>query len=154
MIAAIGKNNELGLDNSLIWHLPNDLQFFKHQTLNKKIIMGYNTFLSLHGLLPKREHIVLTSHKIANDKVQTFNNFDSLFLYLQSLDEETFIIGGASLYKLFLQYAKELILTEIDATTKADVFFPEFDRTLYSKEILDSQTENDINYKHVRYLKK
>ena len=64
IIAAIGKNNELGINNELIWHLKEDLKFFKEETMGHKIVMGYNTFLSLPKLLPGRTHIVLTHHEI------------------------------------------------------------------------------------------
>ena len=56
LIAAVGKNNELGKDNKLIWHIPDDMKFFKEQTINKKIILGRKTLESLPGLLPKRIH--------------------------------------------------------------------------------------------------
>ena len=61
LIAAIGKNNELGKDNDLIWRFKEDMNFFKEQTMNKPIIMGMNTYNSLPKLLPGRQHIVLTS---------------------------------------------------------------------------------------------
>lgn len=60
IIAAIGKNGELGKNNNLIWHLKEDLKFFKEVTTNHIIVMGYNTFKSLPCLLPNRTHIVLT----------------------------------------------------------------------------------------------
>lgn len=60
IIAAIGKNNELGIDSKLIWYLPNDLKFFKEQTMHKHIVMGMNTFKSLPKVLPGRTHLVLT----------------------------------------------------------------------------------------------
>ncbi len=72
IIAAIGKNNELGKDNKLIWYLPNDLKFFKNTTMNKKIIMGSNTFKSLGRLLPNREHIVLSSKNDYPSEVKCF----------------------------------------------------------------------------------
>ena len=78
IIAAIGKNNELGYKNDLIWHLPNDLKFFKEKTTGKTIVMGYNTFLSLPRLLPNRKHIVLSEKKIDNEEVTTVNNLDDL----------------------------------------------------------------------------
>ena len=64
MIAAIGKNNELGKENNLLWHLPEDLKFFKEQTIGKKVILGRKTLESLPGLLPKRVHLVLTSQDL------------------------------------------------------------------------------------------
>lgn len=83
IIAAIGQNNELGKDNNLIWHLPDDLKFFKSITMNKTIVMGYNTYKSLPNLLPNRKQIVLTHRKINNPEVQVFNNIDFLLEYIK-----------------------------------------------------------------------
>ena len=154
LIAAIGKNRELGKDNDLIWHLKEDLKFFKEETTGHKIVMGYNTFLSLPKLLPNRVHIILTHHKIDNKEVLVFSDFAKLLEYLQTLDETVYVIGGASIYKLFLKEADELVLTEIDASEKADVYFPDFKKEEYTKKIIDEQEENDIHYKHVRYRRK
>lgn len=151
IIAAIGKNNELGKDNKLIWHLKEDLKFFKEETTGHKIVMGYNTFLSLPKLLPNRTSIILTSHNIDNENVIVFSNFEELLNYLKSLDETIYIIGGASIYKLFINYADELILTEISDEKMADTFFPAFDKENYNREVIDEHKENDIKFKHVRY---
>lgn len=152
IIAAIGKNRELGKNNNLIWHLKGDLQFFKETTTNHKIIMGMNTFKSLPRLLPNREHLILSHQNIKIDGVKIFNSLESLLVYLKKLQEEVYIIGGASIYKLFLPYADELILTEINASDDtADVYFPEFDKTNYEKKILKDNIDKDITYKHVCY---
>ena len=102
IIGAIGKNRELGKDNNLIWHLKEDLKFFRENTMNHKIVMGYNTFRSLPNLLPNREHIVLTHRDLKIDDVKIFNDFNELVNYLQTLEEEVYIIGGAKIYNLFL----------------------------------------------------
>ena len=154
IIAAIGKNNELGINNELIWHLKEDLKFFKEETTGHKIVMGYNTFLSLSKLLPERTHIVLTHHEIDNKEVMVFSNFEELLNYLKTLDEEVYVIGGSSIYKLFLNIANELILTEIDSEALADAYFPIFNKEEYDKELIDEHIENDISYKHVRYRRK
>lgn len=154
IIAAIGKNNELGINNELIWHLKEDLKFFREETMNHKIVMGYNTFLSLPKLLPGRTHIVLTHHQIDNKEVMVFSNFEELLSYLKALDEEVYIIGGASIYKLFLNVADELVLTEINSEALADAYFPTFNKEEYDKELIDEHNENDISYKHVRYRRK
>ena len=154
IIAAIGKNNELGINNELIWHLKEDLKFFKEETMGHKIVMGYNTFLSLPNLLPGRTHIVLTHHEIDNKEVMVFSDFEELLSYLKTLDEEVYVIGGASIYKLFLNVADELVLTEIDSEALADAYFPTFNKEEYDKEVIDEHTENDISYKHVRYRRK
>ncbi len=154
IIAAIGKNNELGINNELIWHLKEDLKFFKRETMGHKIVMGYNTFLSLPKLLPKRTHIVLTHHKINNNEIIIFSDFEELLSYLKTLNEEVYVMGGSSIYKLFLNIADELILTEIDSEALADAYFPTFNKEQYDKKIIDEHNENNINYKHVRYRRK
>ena len=154
IIAAIGKNNELGINNKLIWHLKEDLKFFKKETMGHKIVMGYNTFLSLPGLLPERTHIVLTHHEIDNKEVMVFSNFEELLSYLKTLDETIYVIGGSSIYKLFLDIADELVLTEIDDERHASDYFPWFNKEQNDKEVIDEHNENNISYKHVRYRRK
>lgn len=153
IIAAIGKNNELGLNNDLIWHLPNDLKFFKEKTLNQNIVMGYNTFVSLGRILPNRKHIVLSFEKVRLPlEVIQFNNLDDLNNYIK--DKDVFIIGGASMYKQFIDKADKLYLTEIDDTHKADVYFPNFDKSLFDKKILGTNSDNGINYTFTLYERK
>ncbi|HIS90314.1 MAG TPA: dihydrofolate reductase [Candidatus Faecisoma merdavium] len=153
IIAAIGKNNELGLNNDLIWHLPNDLKFFKEKTLNQNIVMGYNTFVSLGRVLPSRKHIVLSFEKVRLPlEVIQFNNLEDLNNYIK--DKDVFIIGGASMYKQFIDKTDKLYLTEIDDTHKADVYFPNFDKSLFDKKILGTNSDNGINYTFTLYERK
>lgn len=154
IIAAIGKNYELGKDNKLIWNLPKDLIFFKNQTMGKTIVMGYNTYKSLPKLLPNRKHIVLTHKIINNSEVKTFNNFKDLLEYIKIIDDDVYIIGGESIYKLFIDIADEIILTEIDDTRNADVYFPKFDKNKFNICEIDMEMENNVKYKHVKYLRK
>lgn len=153
IIAARGKNNELGKDNDLIFHLKEDLKFFKEKTTNHTIIMGRKTFDSLGRLLPNRHHVVLTRENIDNTEVTVFHDLDSLLKYYKDSDEEIFIIGGGSIYKMFLPYASKMYLTNIDSSSEADVFFPEFNEENYIKKILSSIEEDGIKYKHVLYTK-
>ena len=100
--------------------------------------MGYNTFLSLPKLLVKRKHIVLT-HKdiILPDGVIKFNNKESVLEYAKNNNEDIFIIGGASVYKEFIDDSDRMILTEIDdKCDSADVYFPEFDENDWNKTII------------------
>ena len=155
IIAAIGKNNELGLKNNLIWHLPSDLKYFKKVTSGKTIIMGRKCFESLPGLLPNRKHIILTNNKDYHvDGAIIYHNVEDILNYVKSTNEECFIIGGAKIYELFLPYAKKLYLTEIDATSKADVYFPIFNKELYEREELEEINENSINYRFVIYTRR
>ncbi len=151
MIAAIGKNNELGYKNNLLWNLPNDLKFFKQTTTSKKIVMGHNTFLSIGRPLPNRENIVITRDKFDNVTIMTFD--EVLDNYLNS-EEEIFIIGGGKIYSLFLEYANKLYLTEVPLEAQADVYFPKFDKEEFN--IIDSidNSDKNIKYKHVIYERK
>lgn len=155
IIAAIGKNNELGKSNDLIWHLPDDLKFFKEKTMNKKIIMGRKTFESLPKLLPGRHHIVLSKNASFSEEVEVFSNINDLLKKYNNIDEEIFIIGGSSIYKIFLDYCDKIYLTEIEKECKdADVYFPTFNKSKWNIKVLDKKIENGILYKHILYKKK
>ena len=156
LIGAIGKNGELGKNNSLIWYIPDDLKFFKDTTINHTIVMGYNTFIFLPKLLVDRKHIVLTRKDIDLPKgVIKFNNKDKVLEYAKSNDEDIFIIGGASIYKEFINYSDRMILTEINDTDPyADVYFPKFNKNEWNKNILKEGVYKSLKYKHVEYTKK
>lgn len=155
LIAAVGKNNELGKDNELIWHIPEDMKFFKEQTINKKIILGRKTLESLPGLLPKRIHLVLTHQKLKEtENLKVYNNIDDLLNYLNTLDEEVMVIGGAKIYEEFLPYTDKVILTEIEDSSKADTYFPSLKETIWEKEVLSSHEYNGIKYHHTVYKRK
>lgn len=155
IIAAIGKNNELGKDNDLIWRIPEDLKFFKENTINKPIVMGLNTFYSLPKLLPNRKHIVLSFNDVCLDpQVVVLHNIEELLNYISSLDEEIMIIGGASIYKQMINYADKMLLTQINKTADADVYFPEFSLSDWDKNEISNHMYEDIEYKHVEYIRK
>lgn len=156
LIAAIGKNNEIGKENKLIWYLPNDLKFFKENTIGRPIVMGYNTFKSLPKLLPGRKHIVLTHKKIDfPEEVDVFHDKESLLESLNKYDGDVFIIGGASIYSQFINEADKLLLTEIDDEDKnADAYFPTFNKDEFISTILKENEDNGIKYKHLEYKRK
>ena len=158
IIAAIGKNNELGKNNDLIWRFKEDMDFFKEQTMGKPMAMGYKTFYSLREgkPLPGRKHIVLTSRNIEeNDQIVLVRSLEELLKYIEEYKDEVMIIGGASIYKSMLDYADKLVLTEIDAEDKeADAYFPIFNKEEWNSEELSSHEENNIKYKHLVYTRK
>ena len=153
IIAAIGKNNELGKDNDLIWHIKGDLAHFKELTMHKKIVMGASTYKSLPKKLEGREYIILSKSLSNIPDAQIYQNFDDLLAYLNTIDEEVMIIGGASIYKLFLPYAEVLYLTEIEEESNADVYFPEFDKKDFTKTLIEEHVDDDIKYKFVTYVR-
>ena len=158
IIAAIGKNNELGKDNKLIWHLPEDLKRFKMFTTGKTIIMGRKTFESLGRVLPNRKHIVLThnkEYKYDHEMVEVLCDLEEIEKYINS-EEENFVIGGASIYKMLMPYAKKLYITKIDEEFEADAFFPKIDENAWKiveKEQGITDENNPYRYEYITYGK-
>ena len=155
VIAAIGKNNELGKNNDLVWRLKGDMMFFRETTMGHPIVMGRKTFESLPKVLPGRKNIVISSNEILNDEIERYKSIKEFLLKYKEFNEDVFIIGGASIYKQFIDLASKLYLTEIDAVAKdADVYFPMFNKLEWNKEIISEKEENDIKYNHVLYKRK
>ncbi len=126
-IVAIGENFAIGKGNKLLWHFSKDLKRFKQITTGNTIIMGRKTFESLPGILPGRQHIVITQNKdfvVDDNRVTVLHSKEEL---LSSLEEskEYFVIGGGEIYKLLLPYCNKIHLTKIDKKYDADIFFPE-----------------------------
>lgn len=135
-IVAIANNNVIGKDNKLIWHLPEDLKRFKQITTGKNIIMGRKTFESLGRVLPNRKHIILCNDMemtIDNENVEILDDISKLDKYINS-EEENFVIGGATIYKLLMPYVNKLYITKINEDFEGDVYFPEIKETEW-KEI-------------------
>jgi len=156
MIACVGKNLELGKNNDLIWHLPNDLKYFKKVTEGSVVVMGKNTYLSLSGLLKNRKNVIISrTLELDNQDVEIYKSLAEFFKVYKDYQEEIFIIGGATLYKQFLEYATKLYLTEVaKEDNSADVYFPKFDKSLYEKEIIKEECEKDIQYTYTLYRRK
>ena len=155
IIAAIGKNNELGKDNDLIWRFKDDMRFFRNMTIGRKIVMGRKTFESLPNLLKDRTHIVLTRKSLEFEEgIEVYNSVEEFLEKYENTDEDIFNIGGASIYKELLEYADNLYLTEINDSKDADVYFPNFDKSKYERKELCSHQENNINFKHVLYKRR
>ncbi len=155
IIACVGKNLELGKKNDLIWHLPNDLKYFKEVTSGKTVIMGRRTFDSLPKALPNRRNIVLQmQNETLIEGVEIYNDIPTILDAIKD-EKEVFIIGGASIYKQFLEYASKLYLTEVDAKCRdAEVYFPKFDKRKYRKKVIGQGVDNNINYTFMLYERK
>lgn len=154
IIAAIGKNGELGKNNSLIWHLPGDLKFFKEKTKEHKVIMGLNTYNSIGKPLPKRKNIVLVDNlnKVNNNEVIVYDNIDKLINNELNNNEENFIIGGASLYNYFYDIADRMYLTLIDSEdSNANTYFPKIEYSNWTQIELGKNEDNGIKYRHILF---
>ncbi|MCF6242675.1 MAG: dihydrofolate reductase [Bacteroidales bacterium] len=155
IIAAIDKNNAIGYKNDLLCYLPADLKHFKELTTGHSIVMGRKTFESLpKGALPNRKNIVLTRNKDFNCLNCTIiHSVDELY-NLEHDKEEIFIIGGAQIYKLFINKADKLYLTHIHHEFEADTFFPELnqkDWEITKQEDFEADEKNKYRFSFVTY---
>lgn len=159
IIVAVAKNNVIGKDNKLIWHLPEDLKRFKRLTTNHNIIMGRKTFESLGRVLPNRKHIVLCNDaelNVNDENVNIIDDVSKLDEYINS-NEENFVIGGASIYKLLLPKTEKLYITKINQEFEGDVYFPEIKEDewkIIEREKGLKDDKNPYDYEYVTYVRK
>lgn len=149
MIAAVGKNLELGYQNQLLCHLPADLKYFKEKTSGSPVIMGDRTWESLPKKpLPNRRNIVITLDKTAQfSDCEVVHSIEEA-MQLVECEKESFIIGGATIYSLFINRIGKLYLTRIDSEFTADVYFPAInpdDWTLVEERYLEKDDKNTYN---------
>ena len=134
LIVAYDKNFGIGKKNILAWKLPEDLNNFKKITENNYIVMGRKTFESIGRPLPNRKNIIITRDKeYKQEKCLIINSIQEVLNFADSKPHyEIFVIGGAEIYKEFLEHADRLYITEVDAAmTDLDAFFPNWDKSKY-----------------------
>jgi len=150
IIVAIARNNAIGKDNKLLWHLPEDLKRFKKLTTNHWVVMGKNTFESLpSGPLPNRTNLV-----ISDIEGEIISGCEMAYSIQEAIskcpdDEESFIIGGGSVYRQFLPFCSRLYLTIVQEDFEADTFFTEIDYSEWkeiSKEEHFKDEKNPFDY--------
>lgn len=154
IIAAVGRNLELGRGNDLIWHFKEDMKFFKETTMGSSVIMGRKTFESLPKALPGRKNIVITNNNsYSAEGAVTVHSVDEA---LKSADsQEVFVLGGGKIYEQLLPVADKLYLTEIEAECPdADTYFPSFNKEEYTREVIASYQADGISFSHICYTRK
>jgi dihydrofolate reductase len=159
IIVALGKQNQIGLNGSMPWHLSDDLKNFKKITSGHTIIMGRKTFDSIGRALPNRMNFVITSkpENVNAFEVCTFRNLEKALQKTQISKQKVFIIGGASIYKQTIDTATELIITHVDYNGKADTFFPEINFKQWKKisnQKFYKSDNNDYDFEVVTYHRK
>ena len=155
IIACVGKNNELGRDGGLVFSIKEDMKFFKETTMGHPVIMGDRTFFSLPKALPGRTNYVLTRHpENLPDTVTAVTDMDAFISEYADSDTEVFVIGGGFVYNEFLPHASVIFLTEVDASVDADTYFPEFDKSLYDREVIRESSQDDLKFSFVKYTRK
>ncbi len=147
IIAAIGKNNELGKKNQLLWSLPADMKHFKETTSGHTVIMGQKTYESIGHPLPNRRNIVLTKDiKFKAEGVEISNSLEDTLNSLKDSKEEVFVIGGGQIYKQSFDFADKLYITHVDMTDKdADTFFPEIIPIVWNEVSHEEHKKDDKN---------
>lgn len=158
IIAAVAENNVIGKGNSLPWHLPADLKHFKETTMGHTVIMGQKTHESIGKALPGRTNIILTfdENYKSKDCIIVTSIEEALRVASVKKESEVFIIGGASIYKQFIEMADKLYITRILHKFDGDIFFPEIDPTKWnvkSSEKHTKTTDNPYNFNFEIYEK-
>ena len=145
LIVAVGENNEIGKNNQLLWHIPEDLKNFKKITMEKTVIMGKNTYKSIGKPLPNRKNIVLSRNPLEieekikkdrkkyeneNTKLELCDNLQKIIDKYKNSEEEIFIIGGGEIYKkaFEMKIVKRIYMSHVNFSDKnADTYFPKID---------------------------
>jgi dihydrofolate reductase len=156
IMAEKGLNNEIGKDNELIWNLKYDQKLFKEKTEGSIMVMGRNTFNSLPGVFPNRKHIVLSTTKKFNKpldaQIESISNVLDLIKKCRKLSEtkDVYIIGGESMYNLFIDYADKMYITQINEIQEdADAFFPEIDENVWEEKVIENRNEKGIDFSFI-----
>ena len=158
-MAAKAKNNVIGKDNDLIWHLPADLRFFKQTTKGHTLIMGRKTFESLANPLPHRDSWVVSRNKdYSADGITTFLSIERAIEAGEQKDLETvFILGGGEIYRQSMDLADKLIITEVHENFEGDTVFPVIDKSIWKEVSRDehkADEKNKYDFAFVEYLRR
>ncbi len=159
IIVIISKNNCIGKDGNLLWHIPEDLKRFKKITLNHNLLVGRKCFESLPKVLENRTSIVVTrdekfthSHK----DVKVCNDLDKFIEENKDTSEEIFVIGGGEIYEKLLPFSKKLYMTFVDKEEDGDTFFPNVDYSMYKKTYESEKYYNEkegVSYFYANFEK-
>ena len=155
IIVAMTQNNAIGKDNDLLWHISDDLKRFKSLTSGHPVIMGRNTWESLPKRpLPRRRNIVLTHDEtFAEEGAEVARSINAVMDMVVG-EECSFVIGGATVYRQFLPFARRLYVTWVWQDFEADAFFPTLDMSVFCK-ISESERlvdeKSGIPYSYAEY---
>jgi len=159
LVAAVAKNNAIGKNNELLWHLPADFKHFKETTSGHFILMGRKTFESFPKPLPNRTHLIITRQKdypVAENCFAFISVSDALEFAKQHNQQVVYVIGGGEIYKQTMDVANELIITHVKASfNDADVFFPEItsEWKTISEEFYKADEKNKFDFTITVYQK-
>jgi dihydrofolate reductase len=154
LIVAASTNNVIGKDNQLVWHLPNDMRFFKNTTWGMPVVMGRKTFEALAGNpLPGRFNFVISRKKDwdpHNDKVKVASTLEASIAAAEETDcKEMFVIGGGKIYAASMAVADRIYMTRVHAVIEGDTYFPVIDEAAWEMvSYLDFPADEKNAYAH------
>ena len=155
IIVAMAKNRVIGINNTLPWHLPEDLKRFRALTTGHHIVMGRKTYESLGRLLPGRTTVIVTRNKNYQIEGALIANSLEQAMSLCKDDAEVFLIGGAELYQTGIALADKLYMTEVALNVEGDAFFPEFDLMEWEEIAREEHiSEKSLTFNYVTYQRK
>ena len=147
IIVAIAQNGTIGDKNSLLWHIKEDMRFFRTTTSGHAVIMGRKTFESLGSRpLPKRTNIVITRQDVVFEGALTAHSLEEA-IRMADGDEEIFVIGGAQIYAEALKVADRLYITRVEHDYEGDTSFPEFDLSAW-RLVAEERHERGEEYEY------
>lgn len=155
LVVAMANNRAIGKDNQLLWHLPEDLQYFKRITMGKPMIMGRKTFESIGRPLPGRLNIVVTRQTdwqhAGTVVAHSIEEAQRIAQGQAEIDQanEIMLIGGAELYASAIKFSDRIYLTRVDTEIQGDAFFPEIDEKVWKethREEHKASEKNPYNY--------
>ena len=159
IIVAISDNNAIGRNNELLWHISEDLRFFRRTTLGWPVIMGRKTFESIGRALPGRVNVVISRGFTTGEDVEVVGSLEEAFATAESTNlEKCFVMGGGQIYAQALELADRLVVTHVHTIIEdADTFFPPIDPQVWEvaqRSELFTDEETGYTFEFVEYLKK
>lgn len=159
IIVAIADNNAIGKDNALLWHISEDLKFFKRTTMGCPVIMGRKTFESIGRPLPKRQNIVVSrSGFCAPEGVATVASLDEAYSLVDNVADRCFVIGGGQIYAQAISSVDRLVVTHVHTVIEeADTFFPEIASEVWAvaeRSDLLTDPETGYTFEFVEYIRR
>jgi dihydrofolate reductase len=160
MVVAASENNAIGKDNKLLWHLPNDMAFFRNKTWGMPVIMGRKTYESMNGPLKGRANIVITHNAgfKGDPSVLIAKNMEESLVHAENTDaREAFVIGGGEVFRMFMDKADRIYLTRVHAVLEGDVYFPQIDESqwqLSAEENFGQDQRHAYSYSFQTWIRK
>ncbi|MGX9986817.1 dihydrofolate reductase [Chryseobacterium sp. POL2] len=158
IVVAMGKNNAIGKENQLLWHLPEDLKHFKNLTSGHPIIMGRKTYESIGRALPNRTNIVVSrKDNWFEEGILIVPSLKEAIKHSKKISDQVFIIGGGTIYEQTIDLVDKLEVTIVDGEMGADTFFPKINPKVWievNRECHHKDEKNAYDYCFVTYERK